>query len=126
MLLLLGVCWKIILSRTFFYHQVSSLSYLEMVVCEVLRLYPILGTLDRQLQKPYKIPNTDLALEKGTPVFISVYGLHYDPQFFPDPEKFDPERFNKENINKIPLCSYMPFGEGPRKCIGKRTLSLTF
>lgn len=85
---------------------------------EVLRKYPALTNLQRVCNKDYKLPGGEV-LEKGTVIFISVIGLHHDPKLFPDPEKFDPERFNKENIKNVLPYSYLPFGEGPRICIGK-------
>ncbi|XP_032690860.1 cytochrome P450 6k1-like, partial [Odontomachus brunneus] len=91
--------------------------YLHMVISETLRKYPILPMLDRETVQNYKVPNTDLVIEKDTPVFISLIDLHYNPEYFPDPDKFDPERFSEENFPKIPPCVYMPFGEDPRKCI---------
>lgn len=51
---------------------------------------------------------------------MPIYGLHHDPKYFKDPEQFDPERFNDENKPKIVPYTYMPFGAGPRKCIGYR------
>lgn len=90
-----------------------------MTISETLRRYPILTVLDREAEQNYKVSNYDLVIEKGTSIYISLLGLHYDPEYFPDPEKYDPERFSEENIHKIPQCVYMPFGEGPRKCIGK-------
>lgn len=47
---------------------------------------------------------------------ISVYGIQRDPEYYPDPEKFDPDRFN-EGVHINPY-TYLPFGEGPRNCIG--------
>lgn len=61
-----------------------------------------------------------MVIKKGTKVLISLQGLQHDPEYFPDPEKFDPDRFSPENKDKIHSCVYMPFGEGPRICIGMR------
>ncbi|XP_032678352.1 uncharacterized protein LOC116847451 [Odontomachus brunneus] len=102
------------------YDMILSLPYLDMVVCETMRLYPIIENLDRETVESYKIPNSDLVIEKGTPIYISLRGMHYDPEYFPNPEKYDPERFSEENRSKIPPYAYIPFGEGPRKCIGIR------
>lgn len=90
-----------------------------MVISETLRKYPPLGFLDRVALQNYKIPNSDVTLEKGTPIYIPMIGLHYDPKYFPNPEKYDPLRFS-ENVKKSrPNFVYMPFGEGPHICIGK-------
>lgn len=56
-------------------------------------------------------------VEKGTPFLIPIYGIQHDPQYFPDPEKFDPERFSDENKDRILPGTYIPFGVGPRNCI---------
>lgn len=88
-------------------------------ILETLRKYPVLPFLDRICAENYKIPETDVIIEKGTFVYIPMFGLHYDPKYFPEPHKYDPERFNDENKKNIPPYSYIPFGEGPRNCIGK-------
>jgi len=89
-----------------------------MVLSEVLRLYPPLAMLDRQTMNDYKISDTDV-IQKGTPIFISTLGFHYDPKYFPEPDKFDPERFNEKNKRNAPIHAYFPFGEGPHICIGE-------
>ncbi|KAI4454488.1 cytochrome p450 [Holotrichia oblita] len=89
-------------------------------VMETLRKYPPVPTLLRQCVIDYKLPNSDFTLEAGTKVEIPVYALQHDPEFYPDPDKFDPERFTEENKAKRHPYVYIPFGEGPRICIGLR------
>ena len=86
------------------------------MILETLRLYPVLGFFNRMCVKPYKVPSTDVVIEKGTPVLIPVLGLQRDPEYFPDPMRFDPERFREGQLH-VP-CTFLPFGEGPRFCIG--------
>ncbi|XP_068979721.1 cytochrome P450 6k1-like [Bombus flavifrons] len=102
------------------YDMVMTLPYLDMVISETLRKYPPLAFLDRVTLADYKMPNSDLVLEKGTPIFISMMGSHYDPRYFPNPEKYDPLRFTDEAKNARPNFVYFPFGEGPHVCIGMR------
>jgi hypothetical protein len=52
-------------------------------------------------------------------IFIPIIGLHRDPNYYPDPERFDPERFSEDNKHSINPTTYLPFGLGPRSCIGK-------
>jgi cytochrome P450 family 6 len=75
--------------------------------------------LNRECTKEYKIPGTDVVLEKGMATVIPILALHHDPQYYPEPERFDPERFNEEEKSKRHHYVYLPFGEGPRICIGK-------
>jgi cytochrome P450 family 6 len=93
------------------------------VFTEILRKYPIVAFLDRMCCSDYKLPspagNGTVTLPAGTNVYIPVLGLHHDPQYFPEPEKFDPDRFTEENKHIRPNYTYIPFGEGPRMCIGK-------
>lgn len=102
------------------YDMIMSLPYLDMVISETLRKYPPLAFLDRVACADYKVPNSDLVIEKNTPIFISMAGIHYDPEFFPDPEKFDPLRFTEEAKRARLNYTYFPFGDGPHNCIGMR------
>ncbi|KAK9884798.1 hypothetical protein WA026_009025 [Henosepilachna vigintioctopunctata] len=102
------------------YEAVMDMTYMEKVIKETLRKYPPLPHLDRESTNDFKLPGTDVTLEKGTKIAISLIALHNDPDYFPNPEVFDPERFSEENVNSIPDFAYIPFGNGPRVCIGKR------
>lgn len=102
------------------YEAVNEMNYLDRVVSETLRKYPPVTFLTRKCNEDYRIPGTDLVLEKGVQVVIPVLGLHQDPEYFPDPEKFLPERFTEQNKSQRPNYVYLPFGEGPRVCIGRR------
>nr|NP_001352309.1 cytochrome P450 6k1-like [Cyphomyrmex costatus] len=102
------------------YDMIISLPYMDMVILETLRKYPPLGYLNRMAMQTYKVPKFNLVIEKGTPIYIPMLGLHYDPEYFPNPEKFDPERFSEENKCNMPSCIYFPFGDGPHACIGTR------
>ncbi|XP_051167208.1 uncharacterized protein LOC127285301 [Leptopilina boulardi] len=101
------------------YELVTELQYLDMILSETLRKYPTMPVMDRKATKDYKIEETGLVIEKGTAILVPLLGLHYDPQYFPDPEKFDPERFSSDNKLRNPYVN-MPFGLGSRGCIASR------
>ncbi|XP_054270863.1 cytochrome P450 6B5-like [Macrosteles quadrilineatus] len=100
------------------YEAIRELTYMDMVIQETLRRWNVNLVLLRQVTEDYKVPKTDLTLQKGTLVEILMSCLHMDPQYFPNPEEFIPERFT-ENSYK-PTSTFMPFGQGPRICIGVR------
>ncbi|KAJ8957943.1 hypothetical protein NQ318_001942 [Aromia moschata] len=102
------------------YESLSEMKYLQQAIDEALRLYPPVVTLSRVCVKDYKLRDTNIVIEKGTPVFIPLGALHRDPDYYPDPEKFDPGRFSPENIASRHPYTHLPFGEGPRNCIGLR------
>lgn len=111
---------RIILSNHFqakFYWHFWSLISDPSYISETLRKYPVLPFLDRRCNADYKIPGSNLVIEKGIPVYIPLFGLHYDEKHFPDPEKYIPERF-AQNVNADKLIHF-PFGYGPRICIGE-------
>lgn len=86
---------------------------------ETLRKYPPGSFLTRQCTKDYPLPKSRHVFRKGEMVTISILGLHRDPEYYPDPMKFDPERFSSEEVAKRHPYTFLPFGEGPRICIGK-------
>jgi hypothetical protein len=84
-------------------------------------MYPPVLFAARECTKPFELETPSggsYVVEAGTPVIIPIYALHYDPQHFPDPQIFDPDRFSEENKESRHKYSYLPFGEGPRICLG--------
>ncbi|KAK4877921.1 hypothetical protein RN001_010427 [Aquatica leii] len=102
------------------YEAIEKMKYLGQVVDETLRMYPPITNFSRECTKDYKLPNSDIVIERGTRIVFPVMGIHHDEDYYPNPEKFDPNRFSDENRKKIKPFSYIPFSEGPRMCIGKR------
>nr|CAD7426488.1 unnamed protein product [Timema monikensis] len=100
------------------YEAVNKMEYLGRVLDETLRKYPVVPVLSRNCTKPCTIQGTDLLVDKGMKVLIPVVGLHMDPKYYPDPLRFDPGRFSEKNQKARPHFTYLPFGEGPRICIG--------
>ncbi|GAB6026265.1 hypothetical protein CHUAL_012471 [Chamberlinius hualienensis] len=97
---------------------ILNLPYLEMVISETLRMYPPAVRLERLCVRDYQLG--DIFIPKGCMVAAGVYAIHYDPEIYPEPHKFDPERFTYENKSQRQPMAYIPFGAGPRICIGMR------
>lgn len=80
--------------------------------------------IDRQATRDYHFEKLNFSIPKGTVLYIAIQAVHHNSHFWPDPLKFDPERFMPGNKEKIVPGTYMPFGQGPRHCVGMR-FSLT-
>ncbi|KAL3273880.1 hypothetical protein HHI36_015306 [Cryptolaemus montrouzieri] len=111
------------------HETISKMPYLDMVISELHRKWPINVATDRVVTKPYTIqpelPNEKaLHLDIGTNIVIPIYPIHHDPKYYEEPDKFDPERFAPENKKNIHPFTYMPFGIGPRHCIASRFVVL--
>ncbi|CAL1291396.1 unnamed protein product [Larinioides sclopetarius] len=102
------------------YESIQRMKYLDNVISETLRIYSIVVRLERYADTDYKLGNTGITIEKGTIISIPVYAIHRDPKLWPDPEKFDPDRFTPEERAKRDPYAYLPFGAGPRNCVGMR------
>lgn len=100
------------------YDCIQDMKYLDLCVTETARKYPALPILNRICTKEYQIPGTKNIIEQGTQIIISLIGMHRDPEYFPDPLRYYPDRYTDDEKNYTPKA-YMPFGEGPRQCIGK-------
>uniref|UniRef100_A0A671VXP9 unspecific monooxygenase n=1 Tax=Sparus aurata TaxID=8175 RepID=A0A671VXP9_SPAAU len=100
------------------YEALMQMEYIEMVINESMRLYPIANRLERVSKASVEI--NGLTIPKGTVTMVPIYTLHRDPALWPEPDAFKPERFSKENKGNIDPYAFLPFGAGPRNCIGMR------
>ena len=102
------------------YDTLSKLPYLDAVISETLRKYPPVQRLERTATQTYHIPNTEITIEKDNLIYIPVYAIHHSEEYYSSPETFKPERFLPENRHLIKPYTYLPFGSGPRNCVGMR------
>ncbi|XP_055619256.1 cytochrome P450 9e2-like [Toxorhynchites rutilus septentrionalis] len=105
------------------YDAMQRMKYMDMVVTEVLRKWPPLPASDRMCVKDYTLDDGNglsFTIDKGTALWVPIRALHHDPKYFPNPDLFDPERFNDERKGSVDPATFIPFGIGPRNCIGSR------
>ncbi|XP_054154552.1 cytochrome P450 3A11-like [Oppia nitens] len=105
------------------YEQLASLPFLDSLIAETLRKYPLFLRLEREAMDDIQLGDDDstgIQVEKGTVCEIPVYAIHHDPQYYPEPDRFNPDRFMPANRPLIKPYTYLPFGSGPRNCIGMR------
>ena len=98
------------------YNDVPRFEFAAQVIQEALRLYPPFWMIDRMAVADDHAG--DVAIPRGSTVIVFVYGAHHAPKYWQNPERFDPERFTKANEKLQPPFTYLPFGGGPRGCIG--------
>jgi len=114
-------------SQDFTYESIHKLKYLECCIDEALRKYPIVPLLFRVCNENFRVPDTNLIIPKDTEVMIPVLGIHRNPDIYEDPMVFRPERFLESSTGSTKTtkgCYYLPFGDGPRNCIGMRMAKL--
>uniref|UniRef100_A0A182S591 Uncharacterized protein n=1 Tax=Anopheles funestus TaxID=62324 RepID=A0A182S591_ANOFN len=102
------------------YESSKNMLYLDQCIYETLRKYPPVAILERTVAKPYRLSDTNIVLHRGMKIMIPAYAIHHDPDIYPNPATYDPERFTPERMARRDPCAYLPFGEGPRICIGLR------
>ncbi|CAG2167676.1 unnamed protein product [Oppiella nova] len=102
------------------YEVLSRLTFIYALISETLRSYPPLLRLEREAMEDVMLGNTGVKIEKGVIAEIPFYAIHHDPDHYPGPFTFNPDRFMPENRDDIKAYTYLPFGSGPRNCIGMR------
>ncbi|XP_054694263.1 thromboxane-A synthase isoform X1 [Grus americana] len=100
------------------YQNVQELPYLDMVIAETLRMYPPAFRFTREAAKDCVVLGQ--RIPAGAVIETAVGHLHHNPEFWPEPEKFIPERFTEEAKKERHPFAYLPFGAGPRGCIGMK------
>jgi cytochrome P450 len=92
--------------------------WFELVVKETMRFYPPAPILYREVDRPFAVDGHELEVDSA--VWVCPQIIHHDPRHYPEPEVFRPERFASDRVAGIPEAAYLPFGLGPRTCIGNR------
>ncbi len=100
------------------YDVLCRLPYLDAVIAETLRRHPPAFKTNRIAKHEYQLE--DLKLFAGQQVDIPIYAIHHDAKYYPNPFKFDPDRFMPQNRQRLVPHTYLPFGLGPRNCVGMR------
>ena len=98
------------------YADVPKFEFTTRVIMEALRLYPPFWMVDRMAVADDRVG--DVTIPRGSMVIVYVYGAHHAPRYWQNPENFDTERFTKENDKLRTPFTFLPFGAGPRGCIG--------
>ena len=103
------------------FDTVKELTYMDMVVCEVLRIAGPVGFISRQNLRNVEIDGIEIP--KGNIIIMNLYNLHRRKDIWgPNADKFDPDNFLPERIDARPAYVFIPFISGPRACIGKKIL----
>ncbi|XP_075539623.1 cytochrome P450 3A9-like [Dermacentor variabilis] len=104
------------------YEVVMGLEYLDAVFMEVLRMNPSVHMTYRTCVRSTVVGK--IAIDEGTLIRIPIFAIQHDEKYFPDPEVFDPERFLGKNKERVVPFTFLPFGEGPRQCVGMKFASM--
>ncbi|XP_063532059.1 probable cytochrome P450 6a13 [Cydia strobilella] len=102
------------------YDAVAEMTLLSMAFKEAMRMFPSAGVLKRVCARPYTFPELGLNVDPGVKIVVPVEALQNDEKYFDNPRDFQPNRFTPEEMKKRHKYVYLPFGDGPRACIGSR------
>ena len=113
---------KIPVSNAINMEEILNCTYTNLLIKEVMRFYPVIWAVGREAVVDDNID--DYKIPKGDAICIPILYMHYHPDYWDNPEVFNPDRFIGVNVEKDLKWVYMPFGEGPRKCIGNNFAQL--
>ncbi|XP_057319955.1 uncharacterized protein LOC130664163 [Microplitis mediator] len=105
------------------YDGIQELKYMDLVIKESMRMLPVTSILQKKCTKDFKFvgfDNVECTVKPGTKITIPLEEMQKDEKYWQDPDEFDPERFNDENKSNQHKFVYLPFGGGPRICVGQR------
>jgi cytochrome P450 len=97
--------------------HIEELTYTNQVIQESMRLYPPAALIAREARKDIVLD--DEQIRTGSTVYVPVYAVHRHEKLWSEPDRFDPSRFEPEAAKTIDRFCYLPFGAGPRTCIGQ-------
>ena len=109
------------------YEVFKEMTYFDQVLNESMRLNHVVGAIAKVCTKEIQLEGSDglsCKVKPGNLAVISTFGLQMDPKYWPEPEKFDPDRFSEEQKEGRHKFTFIPFGEGPRICVGMRMSNL--
>ncbi|XP_018378335.1 PREDICTED: cytochrome P450 6j1-like [Trachymyrmex cornetzi] len=109
------------------YEGLKEMTYMDQVINETMRLVPAALLMKKRCTEEFELKGSDgvvCRVPPGMTIFIPVQALHKDSQYWENPEEYDPERFNSDRKSNIDRFTFLPFGEGPRICVGMRMAQL--
>ncbi|KAG5319425.1 CP9E2 protein, partial [Pseudoatta argentina] len=109
------------------YEALKDMTYMDQVINESMRVTPTLGFLSKVCTEETELRGSDelvCRIERGMHIMIPVSGLQTDPRYWENPKEFDPDRFGPDRKQNIEKFTFLPFGEGPRMCVGMRMAQL--
>jgi len=109
------------------YEGLKDMTYMDQVFNETMRIMPAGALMKKRCTEEFELKGSDgvvCRVQPGMEILIPLQALHTDPQYWENPEEYDPERFNSDRKHNIERFTFLPFGEGPRICVGMRMAQL--